>query len=429
MKYFSALLLFQILFLKSIFAQQYSTDIYTNQIFNENIKTVQLFREGKNLSYPVVKLRSDDKLELDFDLLGDQIETYYYTFIHCTKDWGKSDIFQNEYLEGFPENQIEDYVHSFNTTVNYIHYRVSFPNDQIKFILSGNYVIEVYKQDKPDEPVLTRRFIISEEAVKINVSSRRPITSKYSNTHQQLDFTINYNGYNLNDPFKNTYASILQNGRWDIAKTNLKPDIFGNNELKYNSLSENKLFPGGNEFRDFDIKTIKTQTEFVNKIEYLFPNYIVFLHPSENREFKPYFYRKEFNGNYVIVMQDRQKPDIDGDYVYVNFSLPTKQPVTGGKMYISGALNNWCYDKNNVMTYNQAKGEYQCIMFLKQGWYNYEFAFIGDGETKPSSDNFEGSHYETENDYLILLYYRNPRERYDRVIGTETANTLNKMTN
>lgn len=429
MKFFTILLSLLILFFKSLIAEQYNPDIYTNLVSDKKIKTVQLYKDGMSLSFPIIKIRSDEKLVLNFDLLGDQIDTYYYTFIHCSKDWEKSDIFQNDYLEGFPENPIEDYVHSFNTTVNYIHYRVSFPNDQIKFTISGNYVIVVYRQDKPDEPVLTRRFIISEEAVRINASERRPLTSKYSDTHQQIEFTVNYNGYVLNDPFKNTYATILQNGRWDNAKTNLKPDIFGNNELKYNSLSENNLFRGGNEFRDFDIKTIKTQTEFVNKIEYLFPNYIVSLHPSENREFKPYFYRKEFNGNYVIVMQDRQKPDIEGDYVYVNFSLPSKQPISGGKMYVSGSLNNWCYDNNNVMTYNQEKGEYQCTMFLKQGWYNYEFAFIGDKESKSSSDNFEGSHYESENDYLIILYYRNPKERYDRVIGTVTANTLNKTAN
>ena len=98
-------------------------------------------------------------------------------------------------------------------------------------------------------------------------------------------------------------------------------------------------------------------------------------------------------------------------------------------MYISGSLNNWAFDKNNLMTYNPVKKEYECMMLLKQGWYNYEYVFLKDGETNGTATLFEGSHYETENDYIVLIYYRNPRDRYDRVIGTAIANTLNKLSN
>jgi hypothetical protein len=58
-------------------------------------------------------------------------------------------------------------------------------------------------------------------------------------------------------------------------------------------------------------------------------------------------------------------------------------------------------------------------MLLKQGWYNYEYIFLKDGETKADPSFFEGNHYETENEYLILVYYRNPLSRYDRLVGTQ----------
>jgi len=403
--------------------------IYSGHIFNEKIKSVQLYKEGWNLSFPVIKKGSPEKLILNFDLLGDNAETYYYTFIHCNKDWQKSDIFPNDYLEGFPENQVEDYENSFNTTVNYIHYRAAFPNDHLGFKISGNYLLLVYPQDKPDEPVLTRRFIITEDAVKIDIKVRRPLSSSDNNSYQQVEFTANYTGLILNDPSRYIYAYILQNGRWDNAKTNLKPDFFGNNELKYNSIADKYIFRGGNEFRNFDIKTIKVQTEFVKRIEYMSPNYNVYLHPSENREFKPYFYSKDFNGKYFIAMQDRDKPDIDADYVYVYFTLPSKLPVEGGKMYVAGELNDWELNKNNLMNYNKERSEYECTMLLKQGWYNYEFVYVRGDESKGIAGEFEGSHYETENDYLVLIYYRNPRDRYDRVIGNAISNTLNRISN
>jgi hypothetical protein len=405
-------------------AQQKNSELnsYNNKIFSDKIKTVQLYRDGWNLSYPVMKLNSTDKLVLHFDLLDNQPETYFYTFIHCDKDWNKSDIIPSNYLEGYTENTIDDCVASFNTTVSYFHYKLTFPNDKSKFLISGNYILVIYPQDKPEEPAILQRFIITEDGVKIDASVHRPQMVRENSTNQQVDFTVKYSGVKIDDPSRNVYASILQNGRWDNAKRNLKPDIYGNNELKYNSLSDRNIFQGGNEYRFFDIKSIRHQTEFVKKIDYVIPNYNVYLFPSDNREFKPYFYWKDFNGKYYVAIQEGQKPDTDADYVYVYFTLPSKEMVAGGRIYVSGGLNNWLFDKNNLMAYNQEKGEYECTMLLKQGWYNYEYVFLKDGV-------FEGSHYETENDYLILIYYRNRLDRYDRVIGTYTVNTLNKITN
>ena len=403
--------------------------LYSNHVFSEKIRTVQIYKDGWNLSYPIIKYNSDEKLVLNFDLLEDQPETFYYTIIHCDKDWNRSDIFPADYMSGYAENPIEDYSGSFNTTVNYTHYRLLFPNDRISLKLSGNYIIEVYPESKPEEPVLTRRFVMAEEAVKISVITHRPQMTKDNNTHQQVDFAVNYTGQSINDPYRNVFAFILQNGRWDNARKNLKPDFFGDNELKYNSLSNKNIFQGGNEFRYFDIKSIRYQTEYVKRIDYLFPNYNVYLQPSENREFSPYFYWQDFNGKYFIAFQEGHKPDIESDYVNVYFTLPSAQPVEGGKMYVSGGLSNWSFDKNNLMTYNEADKAYECNLLLKQGWYNYEYVFLKNGASNGTASLFEGSHYETENDYIILVYYRNPRERYDRVIGTITANTLNRMAN
>ena len=403
--------------------------LYSNHIYNEKIKTVQLYKDGWNLSYPVIKLNTNEKLVFNFDLLKDQPETFYYTFIHCNKDWNKSDIFPNDYLTGYTENPIEDYGNSFNTTVSYIHYKLIFPNDKVSIILSGNYILEVYPADKPEEPAITQRFIVAEDASKITVTAHRPQMTKENNTHQQVDFVVDYTGLSINDPFRNVFAFILQNGRWDNAKRNLKPDFYGNNELKYNSLSDKNIFKGGNEYRYFDIKSIRYQTEYVKRIDYVIPNYNIYLYPSENREFKPYFYWKDFNGKYYIAFQEGTKPDIDADYVNVYFTLLSDQVISGGKMYISGSLNNWAFDKKNLMTYNPEKKEYECNMLLKQGWYNYEYVLLKDGETDGTATLFEGSHYETENDYIVLIYYRNPHDRYDRVIGSVIANTLNRLSN
>ncbi|HKK43395.1 MAG TPA: DUF5103 domain-containing protein [Bacteroidales bacterium] len=420
-----------ILSIPSLNAQQNKSDslLYTNHIFAKDIKTVQLYKEGWNLSYPIIRLKSDEKLVLGFDLMENQSQSYYYTFIHCDKDWNKSDIFKNEYLTGFPENPIDDYQASFNTTVNYYHYSLTFPNDNVSFNLSGNYILVVYPYDNPDEPIITRRFMVSEDAMQININAHRPLMTSETNTSQQIDFTVDYSGMNIINPYVNIYAFILQNGRWDTDKRNLKPDFYGNGVLKYNTLSDKNIFPGGNEFRYFDIKSIRYQSEYVKNIDYAMGKYNVYLYPSENREYKPYFYWKDFNGKYLIAYQEGRRPDIEADYVNVYFTLPSEYLIKDGNVYVAGALNDWECNSNNIMTYNAEGKQYECTMLLKQGWYNYEYEFLKKGQKHGSSGMFEGNHYETENDYIVLVYYRNPLERYDRVVGTAIANTLNNLSN
>lgn len=427
-------IIFLIVFLAIIFRAngqpEHNDPVYfTNHVFDEKIRSVQLYKEGWNLSYPILKLNSHDKLVCHFDLLDDQAESFNYTFVHCDKDWNKSDIFPNDYTDGYAENPVESYQPSFNTTIKYFHYQIAFPNDRVQIKLSGNYILDIYPADKPDKPVITQRFIVTENAVKIDIAVHRPQTGDEKDAQQQVDFTINYPGLNASDPYRNFFAFILQNGRWDNARKNLKPDFYGVNELKFNALSDKNIFQGGNEFRYFDIKSIRYQTEFVKRIDFVNGTYNVFLSPSESREFKPYFYWQDFNGKYYVAIQEGKKFDIDADYVNVFFTLPSREIISGGNMYISGALNNWNFDSRNKMAYNKDKNEYECTMLLKQGWYNYEYVFLREGSTDGTSSLFEGSHYETENDYTVLIYYRNPQDRYDRAVGAVTFNTLNRLSN
>jgi hypothetical protein len=399
-----------------------------NQILDQRIKSVRVHTEGWNLSYPVINLNSNEKLVFMFDLLDNMAESYYYTFLHCDKDWKKSEIFTNDYLEGFPDNPIEDMKASFNTTVNYFHYSLVFPDEKARIKISGNYILMVYPADNPDKPVILQRFIVKENAVKITLRARRPSISKAEDSGQQIEFTVDISGAGIIDPFRNIYASVIQNGRWDNAKNNLKPDVYGSYELIYNSLSDKNIFTGGNEFRYFDIRSIKHLSEFVRRIDFMPPYYHVSLTPSESREFKPYFYWQDFNGKYYIAIQEGKDYETDADYLNVYFTLSSPEPLPGGDVYVSGSLANWSFGNENLMIYNSGKRVYECTMQLKQGWYNYEYVFVQNGMKNGNSALLEGSHTETENDYMAIIYYKNPRDRYDRVIGTGTINTLNRIT-
>ncbi len=210
----------------------------------------------------------------------------------------------------------------------------------------------IFPSGEPENPVLTQRFIVSENLVGITVEAHRPGMTAYYNENQQIDFTVDYSGIKINDPYQDVFASILQNGRWNNAKRNIKPEFYGNNKLKYSALSDKNIFAGGNEFRYFDIRSIRYQSEYVKKIDFITSNYHVLLTPSENREYKPYFYQKDLNGKYLIAVQEGQNADTDADYLYVYFTLSAKEPLSGGKVYVGGAFNNWEFGAGNHMTYN-----------------------------------------------------------------------------
>ncbi len=389
------------------------------QIIDTDISTVMLRKEGWELSYPIIKLDSDEKLELQFDLLANNMETYYYTFTHCDKDWVESDLTTFDYIDGFPDNDIEDVSVSFNTTVPYYHYSLIFPNEDINFRISGNYLLKVYT-DNPDKPALTRRFIIVESITGIAASVNPPMMTLGDEKGQQVNFTVNITGRNILDPGRNVFATILQNGRWGNAKQNIKPNTLSDKQLIYNSLLKNNIFNGGNEFRSFDIRDIHYKGENIRDIVFYSPNYNMYLNESADREAKPYFEEPDFNGEYFIAVEGGNTAHIEADYIYVHFTFPYRNPSDGSKVYIFGGLSDWKTNDRFMMEYDDNKGVYTKSLLLKQGWYNFEYVMM-DSQGKTDEEKFEGSHYETENEYIIIIYYRNPRERYDRIIGYNTV--------
>jgi len=376
-------------------------DPIKDEVLDDRIKSVQISREGWALSYPVMKLNSDDKLVLDFDLLSDNPESYYYTFLHCDRDWRESSVFATDFIDGLPEDQIEDYKPSFNTKTSYYHYKLVFPDERMKLRLSGNYILKVYASGNPDKPVMTKRFIITEESATVTANAHRPSLTDFYNTGQEVDFRVSFPGLRVNDPARDISSVVLQNGKWYDAKTDLQPDLSGSNELRYNSLSTKNIFPAGNEYRYFDIKSLHYQTEFIRQIDFVDDRYHIFLVPSDNREFKPYFYNKDLNGKYYVAIKEGKNMDTDPDYVFVYFTLPATRKAEDGDVYVSGALTNWEFTNNNRMIWDESKQQYQCSMLLKQGWYNYEYIFVRKGEKPDGPSLFEGNHYETENDYRL----------------------------
>jgi hypothetical protein len=388
-----------------------------------DVRSIWFEKDGGRLAYPFVLLGSQEQIVLHFDVIDGTGGSLWYRIIHCDRDWNISDLFTSDFLEGYEENQINDYLPSFNTKVSYTHYSLKLPNEDIKLKLSGNYIITIWSSAEPDKPLLTKRFFVYEGSSSADVTFRRAMKPGTFETHQQLEISVSVGRLPVTDPYRQVTVTIMQNGRWDMSHNDLKPDLVGNNVLEFNTLSDNTLFSGGNEFRYFDIKTIRQTRQNVRAIEYVEGIYHVFLIPSDDREFRQYFFDQDINGKFIVAMEESDEPDRDADYVWVYFTLPANAVMQGGSVYVTGSFAGWSYGPANRMTWNTAKGWYEASILLKQGWYNYEYVFVPSGSQLPEGYHFEGSHYETENDYLVLTYFRDPARRYDRLTGVTVANT------
>ncbi len=390
-------------------------------VLDPNVKTVQMFRQGWPMSYPVIKLRGDVPLILEFDDLSKEQPTFMYKVIHCNADWSLSDLSEMEYMEGYFENEIRNSTPSFNTYFNYLHYRLEIPNENTRLMLSGNYLLVVYRDGNLDEVAFTKRFMVTESAVHIEASAKIPVLNHYKACCQEVDFTVNHSGLNIDDPYSETSTFVYQNGLWDLGISHLQPYMIRQSQLIYDYQDEN-IFPGGNEFRFFDTKNTRTPTFYVQRIDYVNSYFHFVLKPDKPRPPHNYFSKEDINGRYAIEAEGSHDPGVDADYVFVHFRLDMPLPLDG-QVYLTGALTNWQFDDLSLMEYNSEEQAYMKSLLLKQGVYNYRYLFLPAFTEEFAMDEIEGSHDETGNEYLILFYHRPPGTRYDRLLGHQVVHS------
>ncbi len=401
--------------------------------YEECIKTTILRNSQNYLLDPIIKLNSEETLKLSFDDLDNNLEYYLYTFIHCNSNWEESEIIYAEYLDGFQENYIENYSFSFNTIQDYIHYELIFPNENIKFLKSGNYIILVY--DENMKPIITKRFIVQEDIVKIDSNLKRGTFVKDFYTKHEIDFKINLNNLVIQNPYEEIKIIIQQNDNWNNVKKNIRPSFISQNVLEYD-YEEEISFYSGNEFRHFETSNLDFFSENVDSIytkeinkedprlnielcnsKFNYDN-ILFasLKRDYNRERNSYFNKYDLNGKMQIKNSRSNYPEYESEYIMVDFLLENDSEEKL-EVYIFGAISNWNIDEKYKMCYDPNSKKYQASLFLKQGYYDYQYI-----TNEQNINKIEGNYFETKNEYTIYVYYKPIWSRYERIIG------INKIT-
>jgi len=391
-----------------------------DKVYVEGISSVSLLPNGYLLSDPIIPL-GNGELILKFDDLEAESRYLKYTLIHCTHDWKLSEMNPIEYLEGFTEDNLDNYTFSFNTIVHYTQYRLSFPNENLRMTKSGNYVLFVY-DDTQDNPVLTRRFMVVEnEQVGISgeVHGATEIADRFSK--QEVDFIVTTGNYPVRNPAMTLHATIRQNGRWDNAIYGLTYRSGFAGELSFDYDDGRNTFPGGAEFRAFDVSTLRTNSDRIVGLNFDHRQNQAYVQQDDARPYSAYESHNTMNGACIYRNIDMDN-EISEDYVNTHFTLKSDFPITDGEVYVFGQLTDWQIKPEARLKYNELYKFWETDFFIKQGIYNYQYVYVPNGTRTIDATYIEGSHFETHNDYLVLIYFKEEGSSYDQLIGVQHFN-------
>ena len=378
---------------------------------SEMINTLRVISDGDWDRPQIITLGSDETIEFSFDEMSHQYHRFTYHITHCDAQWKPSNLIESEYMDGFNDQPIDNWENSMNTTFDYTHYSLTLPNSEVSLKLSGNYRLSI--QEDGNE-VAWFRFMIVENMHNLSATVDGNTDIDTRKSHQQVGMTVSLNGLNVTNPDREIYTVVMQNRRFDNAVINPKPTYNAGGKLTYEHCRE-LIFPAGNEFRRFEIVNMYDYFRNVDRVSFHDPYYHATLFQETRHH--AYTFDNDHNGRYLIRYNQASNSDTEADYLFVHFNLAS-EPLTSGKMYVSGHFNGGNLSSKYEMEYNSREKAYQATVLFKMGAYDYQYLWVEDGEKAAQTKPAEGDWYETKNEYLILLYYRQRGSRYDRLIST-----------
>jgi hypothetical protein len=398
------------------------------QVYSPTIKAIQLYQYGNQLGYPIVKLNSGERLELHFDDMEANVKNYSYTYQLCNADWTPAILSHFDFIKGFSQVRINTYRISSIAFARYTHYQAVLPDKNCIPSRSGNYILKVFLNGDTSQLIFTKRMLVVEELATVGAQIQQPFNGQFYRTHQKVQFRVNLNeGLDVVNAQQQIKVSLLQNMRWDNDITTMKPTFFSRKTLEYNTENE-ALFPAGKEWRWLDLRSFRLQSDRVADARYSNKSTEIFVRPDLERVTQRFNFYRDNNGKYFLEPTENINPLWQSDYATVHFTFvpPNNTPFADKDVFVLGALNNYDLRDEAKMTYNADKGAYETSLFLKQGYFDYMYVTIDkkDPKRKASFDLTEGNLWETENEYTILVYYRELAGRADRLISVARINSL-----
>ena len=389
--------------------------------FRNDIKSVKVSVAGDFMAPPLLHLDSNEELNINFDILEESPEYLKYRLIHCNADWQPSQLLESEYLGGFNEVSIDDFAFSSNTFTHFVNYNISLPDSRLPILRSGNYLLQVFPENEPDDIILQTRFYVAEDIVKPKGKASSKTDKGTDSYFQQLEVTANQAGLDNVNPYQDLFLTVYMNNNPESQRLIKSPGRIDSKEITYEH-NPSLIFEAGNEFRRFEIVRTDYPGMKVDSVGFVDGMWNAWLQTDYSRKDKPYSFDETQHGRFKIDEYNSSEPDLGADYVMVHFSLDLPENIDG-KIYVVGEFSDYAPSPSNLMHFDPVDGLYHASVPLKQGSYNYQYGVVKKSGQNFSFKEIEGNKYETLNEYLVLVYLRTPGARADRLVGSLLINT------
>ena len=401
--------------------------VFTRSL-HPDLKTLQVIADGDFQKLPVIDLEGNSSLEISFDVLADEQAWIDYTVVHCNARWEPDDLSDMDYLEyRILPLHVESVEPSFNTFTNYFHYSVTFPNEDVRPTVSGNYAMFFHVQDEPDSVLAVATFSVSEQLVFTNGTVSGNTDIDFQQLHQQLTLDLSWGASQLPhlDAASELLVHVTQNRRRDNERWLQHPTRMEKGHAFFEH-ERQLIFEAGNHWRRFEFTDEHYPGLHVDHVRYHAPIYYAYLYRDEARNLENYRYDQDQHGRFKIHALRVDDVNTEAEYFMAMFSLDAPAGLSTRGVYLVGDMTSQVLDESTRMEYDPNEGLYFKELLLKEGAYNYQYLVpakkqtLDNGEEKTllSTSFLEGNHYETPNEYEIYVYYRPFGSRYDRLIGT-----------
>lgn len=381
----------------------------------ERLRTLKVSKEDDFMAAPAIRLGSDERISINFDEWAEDYSDLQYRLIHCNSDWKPSRLLESEYLNGFNIADLDDYAYSSNTFVHYVNYRLFIPNDDINPLVSGNYLLEIFERDNPDDIIGAARFSVTEQVAEVRGGSSPRTDRGFKTEWQQLELEVVPTDVRINDAYNDLTILIWQNGDPSSEHKISSPSRIEGSKIIYSHMPE-LIYRAGNEFRRFECVRTNYNDMHVDSVRFLSRNYHTWLTPDTERASSEYSYDETQQGRYLVREYNSTDSNLGADYVTVHFRLEEPE-VLNADVYVAGEFTGWRYDDTTRMRYDYNSGAYELEMPLKQGSYNYRYVAVPRGGGAPTSSVIEGDKYETRNEYRVQVWYHPAGARAERLIS------------
>jgi len=378
-----------------------------------SFQSIQLYRKGNPRNPPILSLNKNEKLVLEFDELTSISGQFRITFEHFDQNWNPSNIPESWYLDGFNEIVVSGGNINALSKPNFFHYRTEFPNNRLKFLTSGNYMLHVYDYAS-NTKLYSLPFFITEQAGKVTSRVETLFNSGDNFSSQDQLFSIYDYPEEVEFPQFDLSFEFVQNRFWGNSKSTQTFDVADPGKVRFYTKRDNS-FSSSFDFIPLDLTDLNINLSKIQDWQPEFiPPRVILKRDVLNFSSTP---TANYTSNFGLPESGRNSRYASVKFRFVAGELNSLDT----DLYVAGDFNSWRISEDSKLKYNRETNLWSTELLMKEGNYRYKYFQKKSSEPLPINDTITNRSQE----YISLVYYKDPVRNYQRLLITDIFESRN----